>query len=270
MALPSELVLVRHGQSEGNIAYRASKTGDNSYYTEGFRDRHSSGWRLTDKGISQAISAGEWIKSNISTHFDRYYTSSYVRAMETAAYLDLPDATWFKDFSLREADWGALEAMTDEERRARYPDVFRAKELNSFYSSSPGGESIANLAETRVEKILGTLHRECDDKKVILVSHGLVMWAFRVRLERMDDAEYIRLEGSRDPKNIIHNCQILHYTRHNPDNGELSPYLNWMRSVCPWDTRKSSNIWIPIDRKKYTNEDLLKEAGRLERLITSA
>jgi len=71
-----------------------SETGDLSAYTPEFKKKHSSTYRLTDKGVEQAKVTGAWIRENIGDTFDRYYTSEYVRAMETAAYLGLPNARW--------------------------------------------------------------------------------------------------------------------------------------------------------------------------------
>src|SRR3989338_6760651 len=92
--LPIDLIFIRHGQSEGNVANKASRKGDNSFFTPEFRDRHSRSFRLTDKGISQAKAAGKWIRKNIPMPFDRFYVSDYVRAKETAACLDLEAAQW--------------------------------------------------------------------------------------------------------------------------------------------------------------------------------
>jgi hypothetical protein len=69
---PLELVLVRHGQSEGNEAVARSQHGDLSAYTPEFKNKHSSTYRLTDKGIQQAKVAGQWIRENIGDKFDRY------------------------------------------------------------------------------------------------------------------------------------------------------------------------------------------------------
>ena len=91
MALPMDLVLVRHGQSEGNIAKRRSEAGDNSAFTPEFRKRHSSSLRLTGRGRSQAQMAGIWLRNEFPD-FDRYLVSEYLRAMETAAHLSLPGA----------------------------------------------------------------------------------------------------------------------------------------------------------------------------------
>ncbi|GAB5037901.1 Hypothetical protein NocV09_12100080 [Nannochloropsis oceanica] len=108
-----ELVLVRHGQSEGNVAYRRSLAGDHSLYSGEFLRRHSSKWRLTDLGRQQAEIAGEWLRNEIpGKSFDRFYVSEYIRCMETAARLNIPDARWFAEVFLRERDWGHILVYT--------------------------------------------------------------------------------------------------------------------------------------------------------------
>lgn len=59
--LPIDIVLVRHGESEGNYAQERSKKGDQSFWTEQFRRRHTSKYRLTSLGRKQAHIAGEWV-----------------------------------------------------------------------------------------------------------------------------------------------------------------------------------------------------------------
>jgi len=85
---PIDLVLIRHGQSEGNLAQARSDKGDDGLWNvQDFKERHTSRYRLTTAGVKQAKQAGDWVKENITTQFDRYYCSEYVRAMETAAHL---------------------------------------------------------------------------------------------------------------------------------------------------------------------------------------
>src|ERR1700675_4535998 len=98
MSLPINLVLVRHGQSEGNAAKRRSEKGDHTAYSEEFKDRHSSSFRLTDKGKQQAVAAGQLLETLFPKGFDRYYTSEYARAKETAALLAIPEAKWYPNF----------------------------------------------------------------------------------------------------------------------------------------------------------------------------
>jgi len=268
MTMPIDLVLVRHGESEGNLANKLSRQGDHSAFTEKFKDRHSSQWRLTDKGIRQAEAAGKWIMENINKGiFDRHYVSEYIRAQETAARLNLPDAIWGREFYLRERDWGQLDQMSHEERMRRFADELKRRERDGFYWAPSGGESMAGSC-LRMERIFDTLHRECSDKSVIIVCHGGIMLSIKVRLERMTQDRFYNLEQSRDSFDQIHNCQILHYTRRDPETGRLAKYANWVRSVCPWDMSLSWNDWMEIQRKKYTNKELLAEIEKVPRILS--
>ena len=258
MGMPIDLFLTRHGKSEGNLATALSKKGDDSMFTPEFLSRHSSTWRLVPEGIEQAKAAGNWIKANFGAFFHRYYVSDYDRAKETAAWLGLPGAEWMVSFYLRERDWGELDVMPHEERKRKFAENLRRKEIDPFYWKPSNGEPMPTVC-LRIEKTLETLHRECDMESAIMVIHGEVMWGMRYLFERMTHADIMRFERSKDPRDKIHNGQIIHYTRRDPMTGEIAPYLNWMRSICPTDLSLSYNNWQPIIRRKFSNEDLLQE-----------
>jgi len=268
MAMPVDLVLVRHGESEGNAAKRRSERGDNRHRDEHFLSRSTSSWRLTDKGVEQAKAAGVWLRSAFPEGFGRYYASEYLRALETAAELDLPGATWMIDYNLRERDYGALDLLSTEERQEQFPQYMRMREIDPFFWTPPGGESVANVAYGRLGWLLDTLHRECSEAKVIAVVHGEVMWALRTRLERFTHQRYLELDRSKDPNDQIWNCQILHYTRRNPKTGEIGPYLGWFRMTRPMFPNFPS-LWQPIVRRRYSNDDLRLMVGQQERRIAS-
>ena len=272
MGMPKNLILERHAESEGNKARCFSKKGDDSLYTPEFRNRHNSLFHLTDRGIEQAKTVAkwmredEWIRNNIGSYFFRYYTSSYIRALETAGYLDLPNASWFMEPNLRERDWGEMDITSDEERRTVFAESMRRRKLESFLWAPVGGESMAQVG-MRTDRVMQTLHRECDGEDVIVVCHGETMTSFRVNIERIPPERFHEINSSRHPFDQINNCQILHYTRVNPETRELAPYLNWMRSVCPWDTKRSSNEWAPIVRPRYTNKELFAIAAQYPRIV---
>src|SRR3989344_2554530 len=115
--LPIDIVLVRHGQSEGNKANKYSRKGDNKFFTPEFLDKHSRVFRLTDRGINQALAAGEWLRANVPIPFDRFYVSDYIRAKETAGYLRLHNATWRVEFHLRERDMASMDNCPDDEKK---------------------------------------------------------------------------------------------------------------------------------------------------------
>ncbi len=260
--MPRNLVFVRHGESEGNVANHASRNGDDSYLTPEFRARHTSDWDLTPRGVEQAAAAKEWLDREFPDGFGRCVVSDYRRARHTAGLLGIPNAEWYVDYYLRERDYGDLDAHTHAERLRLFQAVLDRRAAQSFYWRPPNGESMADLC-LRFDRALDTFHRECADKDVVVVCHGEVMWAARLRLERLDMADWLRLDASKAPRDRIHNCQILHYTREDP-TGEAtaSDRLGWFRSVCPSDPSLSSNEWQRIVRKKITNEELLESARR--------
>ena len=268
-----DLILVRHGESEGNVARRLSLQGDHRLYEGEFLNRHSSLWRLTDRGRAQARSAGKWLQEEFQEipGFSRHYTSEYLRAMETAALLELPNnPEWFAEVFLRERDWGQLDLMSQEERIANFSQELRRRDRDRFFWLPPGGESLAMVA-MRVDRFLAMLNRECSNENVIVVCHGEVMWSFRLRLERMSQAQFHALGRSKDPHDRIHNGQILHYTRRNPNDGnDVRSAFHWYRSVCPWDKTLASPKWTRFHRTVYTSEMLLQESRRVKRLIPNS
>lgn len=270
MTMPLDLILVRHGESEGNLAKKKHREGEgDTPYTPEFCQRHNSALRLTDLGIEQAKMAGLWLKKNVlDTPFNRHYVSEYIRAKETAAHLDLPNAKWYAEFYLGEQNIGALDMVPEDEWDDLFPEWMEHRRLDPFYFSVPGGESMVELC-LRIDRVIDTLHRECEGKRVIITCHGRVMWAFRIRLERLSPTQYLHLEESDDPRDKINNCQILHYSRHNPGIAEVLPYYEWMRSVCPSDLSRSSNVWRKIERRTYTNDDLHVQVIKKPRFLAN-
>lgn len=270
MPLPIDLVLVRHGQSEGNLAKRRSEEGDNGAYSPEFRERHTAEFRLSPKGQEEANQAGVWIRKelhNSTNVFNRFYVSEYIRAIETAGLLQLPGATWFTEPYLSERDWGNMDALPVDEREEKFGDALRDRDKQPYFWAPPNGESYMALC-LRIDRILSTLHRECGDKRVIIVCHGEVMWAFRLRLERMSQHRFRELHLSDNSVDRIRNCQILHYSRRHPETGQLDKYLNWLRMVRPTDDNPVLLDWSEISRPRYSNEDLLERANRIPILVS--
>jgi NAD+ kinase len=195
---------VRHGESEGNVALEHSRSGDHSDYTGEFLERHSSLWRLTDQGREQSIVAGHWLRDNGFAHFDCHYTSEYLRAMETAALLDLPDARWRPEVMLRERDMGKYDLASQEIRSTAFAEeeLRRRREraaASTLFWAPPGGESLAHVVH-RVDSVLLFLNRRFAGRRVVLICHGEVMWAFRMRFERLSQLRYRELQARSSPR----------------------------------------------------------------------
>lgn len=244
-----EFTLVRHGESEGNLAFNASVAGDHSLYSGPFMQRHSSFWRLTDRGREQALITGEWMKANMDVRFDGLFSSEYLRAMETAALLGLPGARWRPEVMLRERDWGEYDLMSQQERRAAYQQYEARRRRESLFWAPPGGESLAQVIQ-RVDSMLLFTNRRFGGGRALMVAHGEVMWAFRLRFERLTQLRYREMQADPQVHDRIHNCQVLTYSRRCPETGELYPDFRFMRSVCPWDLSLTPSEWRSIDRSR--------------------
>jgi broad specificity phosphatase PhoE len=263
--LPVDLILVRHGQSEGNVANKASRGADNSFFTPAFRERHSRDFRLTDRGIQQAVAAGVWLRKNVLQPLDRFYVSDYIRAKETAAYLELPSALWRQEFHLRERDKALMDNLPADEQERLFALEQKQYALDPFLSyPAGGGESIANLCSRLKSTMLSHWAERWPNSHVVCVCHGHVMRAFQLELEGLSHDDFLRLDTSRDFEDKIRNCQIFWYTRRDLSTGEETEHLTGRRSVCPWDPNGDYG-WKQFKRKKLTNAELLAEAHRYPR-----
>lgn len=272
MSMPNHLVLVRHGLSEGNFAHSKLREGDLEYFDENFRERPGHEWRLMPQGVEQARQAGKWIQEHIIDKyglpgFDRYFYSPHRRTRETAAQLNLPHAGWRLNRMLRERSWGEIEDLDQLQHQQLYARNYSWQKRDKLNWAPPGGESIVQISDGRVRDFFDTLHREHDQKNinsVIAVTHGEWMWAAKLALEYLFNEEWE--EKTSDPIEHINNCQIVHYTRLNPDTGEQAEYLKWMRSVNAGDGESGPGEWRESSRKILSNEELLKQVKELPRL----
>src|SRR3989344_6399855 len=271
---PVDLILVRHGQSEGNLAIKSSKEGDNKFFTPEFRNRHSRAFRLTDKGIKQAEAAGRWIRDNIPMPLDRFYVSDYIRAKETAAHLNLPAAEWREEFHLRERDHSVTDNLPIDEKQALFAREQKQYELDPFLSyPAGGGESIASLCLRLKAGTITHWARECYDKRIVVVCHGHVMRALQLEYEDLGHDDFLRLDSSENSADKIRNCQILWYKRRDPDTGKIErQHLVAVRSICPLNSETGlveDFGWRRMPRRRFTTQDLLSEVERYPRHVNN-
>jgi broad specificity phosphatase PhoE len=261
MSMPRNLFLVRHGESEGNVVNKKFKeTGDESLFSENFLNIHESQYNLTERGVLQATAAGQWFEKN-PISFDRMLVSNNNRAMQTAAYLNLPEAQWMIDFNLRERENGLFNVLSPAQRYAGGTDQQKFHDSQSFLFRPPQGESMADVAQ-RIKIILDTLARECDGKDVIIVCHGHVIRTFRIILERMSLSQSNDYLTTEEEWGRVPNCAIVHYTRLNPEinSNVLDAHFNWMRIIRPAGGGPLEDQFSFIKRKKYSSQELLDEA----------
>ena len=135
--LPSTLWLVRHGQSEGNVAHStAEAAGATAIQIEG-RDVDVP---LSALGERQALALGAWFARQPQERRPTVVLSSpYARARRTAQLVaDAAGLTPFdsrsSDERLREKEFGALNRLTRAGILVHFPEEARRRaEIGKFY-----------------------------------------------------------------------------------------------------------------------------------------
>jgi broad specificity phosphatase PhoE len=268
MTMPRNLVFIRHGQSEANVRQQASKAGEDVPYTDEYMTIPDRSWRLTARGVQQAITAGAWLNEQFPA-FDRHIVSPYTRTRETAGHLQLTGAQWEENRAVRERGWGEIDSISRAMFAEKYPENYRLYKKDPIYWAPPAGESIAVMSENRVRNLLNTLHRENSEDDVAVQTHGEYMWGARLTLERLSDEEYMELDE--DPSQRMHNCMVLRYTRVDPVTQKLAPRLSWLQRAWPveedgvWTMKVTP--WMYFERTRYTSADLLSKAEVLPRVL---
>ena len=188
---PSRIILVRHGESVGNV--------DKSIYNT----IPDYALQLTDRGHQQAADAGVEISKLINGGDLMCYVSSYTRTKQT--YQDIiknVDAKSIKirtDPRIREQEWrGNLGSFCDDFETER-------DDFGHFFYRFPNGESCADVYD-RISNFLDTLFRDFEKPdypdNVLIVTHGMAMRVFLMRWFNLPVEQFERL---RNPKN----CQLV-------------------------------------------------------------
>lgn len=258
-----DLVSIRHGQSEGNLAhYEADQNANVDYFTNEFRDVPGVRWRLTEHGHEQVAVAGKWIVDNVlpeleRASFDEAFTSPYTRAIQTAAGLAIPGIIWNEpEPKIRERDWGDIESIPTSEYMSSAMFALNAIRRRSDYLnwSPPGGESIVQVME-RIEKFLDDIADTANPKAFLLSTHGEALTSTRGVVEQVRTGYRLsRLKTRKHQK--LDNTSIVWHTDKNPHTGSRSGQLDWYRIANPYNGTDTG--WQRIIRRRYTNQELLE------------
>jgi len=195
----SELWLVRHGESTGNVAAtRAERAGEDEVGVP-TRDADTP---LSDTGREQAAALGaHWSRAQALP--DTLWCSPYLRARETArialdgAGLRLRTRV---DERLRDRELGVVDGLTSHGMRARFPqEAARRDHLGKFYYRPPGGESWTDVA-LRLRSVLRDI-QDGPGERVLIVAHDAVIWLLRYILEELDEESLFALIGRSNVRN---------------------------------------------------------------------
>ncbi len=202
-----KLVLLRHGESEWNLANRFT------------------GWKdvdLTPNGIKQAESAGELLRA-AGFEFDQAYTSVLKRAIKTFNIAaDIMDQSWLpikRSWRLNERHYGALQGLNKAETAAKYGDEQVHIWRRSYATPPPklDWDDERNVASDRryqkltkeqiplgeclkdtVERVLPYWHQHIAPdlkagKRLIITAHGNSLRSLVQYLDKVSEDEILKL-----------------------------------------------------------------------------
>ena len=180
---PKRIILVRHGESGGNV--------DRMTYCS----TPDSRIPLTERGFAQARSAGQQIRKLVGNESTRFFFSPYIRTRQTLlaileAFEGIPVQTTSEP-RLREQDFGNYQNPESMEKA-----FVERQKFGRFYYRFPDGESGTDVFD-RVCDLWSSLYRVMDSpgresrdlrtgapvsetlaKNYVLVTHGLLMRIF--------------------------------------------------------------------------------------------
>ena len=210
VAVPTRLVLVRHGESVGNIAATRADREGALRVDVATRDADTP---LSERGREQARALGVWLADvPADERPEVVWCSPYLRARQTAelameaAGLDLPVRL---DERLRDRELGVLDRLTWRGVQELHPEeAERRRHLGKMYHRPPGGESWADVA-LRVRSALGDLQPRDAGRRVLVVVHDAVVMLLRYVLEELTEDELMAVIRERS----VRNASLTHLER---------------------------------------------------------
>ncbi len=206
---PEQLIIVRHGQSAGNIA--------REFANEAALDRIALDNRDADVPLSvlgreQAQALGHWFAERPAERPQVLLSSPYKRALETAELFRaaggaLPDVAICFDERLREKEFGILDGLTTSGVANVFPDQAEFRRLlGKFYHRPPGGESWCDVI-LRLRSVLDTISLHFAGQRVMIFTHQVVVLCLRYIIENLDEQGILQIDREAD----VANCAITQY-----------------------------------------------------------
>jgi broad specificity phosphatase PhoE len=213
----TELVLVRHGESQGNVAATLAHEAGAHVINVPARDADVE---LSDTGRDQALALGRLLSEFPEDQRTAVWSSPYARARQTAE-LAVHSGGWptavLVDERLRDRELGILDMLTSAGVEARLPEeAERRRWLGKFYYRPPGGESWADVA-LRLRSLLADLDRRHPGEGILLVCHDAVILLIRYILEGLTERELLDIAAT----STILNASVSRFIR----PGGTGPWL---------------------------------------------
>src|SRR5689334_1356719 len=237
--------LVRHGQSQGNIARDAA---DESGAHEIDIDVRDVDVPLSALGEQQAEAAGRWFAAlPVEERPEIILSSPYVRAKQTSEIicksgaLSGGPARAIVDERLREREFGIFDRLTTLGIREKFPEeAAHRRRLGKFYHRPPGGESWADVI-LRLRSMMNTINLHYCDRRVVVVCHQVVVLCFRYILEELDEAQILAI----DRQSEVLNCGICQYDFEHDHKGHCVPDLTLWNYGAPLEVEGAAKTSEP-------------------------
>jgi probable phosphoglycerate mutase len=207
---PNILWLVRHGESAGNLARDRAHAAGIARIDITERDVDVP---LSPRGREQSAALGAWFAGlRPNRRPEVILVSPYQRAVSTAEIIREFCATDIErplviDERLREKEFGILDRLTRPGIEQIYPEQAELrKHVGKFYHRPPGGESWCDVI-LRLRSALHTLSLHHAGKRVLIVSHQVVVLCFRYLLENLNEKELLAIDAQGD----VANCSVTDY-----------------------------------------------------------
>jgi broad specificity phosphatase PhoE len=153
----TQITLVRHGQTDWNLARRYQGQMDIPLNEEGFRQARELSVLLADEV------------------FDVIYSSDLQRARQTAEILQLGrHIPLITDQRLREIAFGQWEGAYFPDMLRDFPERFAISQKDPSISLAPGGESVLEVSR-RTSAFADEISLLYPNGKILVVTHGMAL-----------------------------------------------------------------------------------------------
>lgn len=198
MGWPKRIVLVRHGESEGNAR---GKDEQSRLLVANHR------FSLTERGRKQACAVELAIRVKYGMP-DVCFVSTFRRTQETLQLM-FPETPSVVDSRLNELWRGIWHTMSEEAICARFPEETAIREREGwFHYRPPGGQSCQDV-ELSIHSFTAFLREMYDGRYVFISAHGnwLILFTRIVQSLDVEEAERrYRMKHYRNGSMAVYEC----------------------------------------------------------------
>jgi len=193
----NKIVLIRHGQTEWNVAGRRQGHGDSPLTSLGRQQAHAIGKSLYESRV---------LKLNTDI-----VCSPIGRAVATADLIcrvaSIPAREIELDSRLKEVDHGGWEGLTKDQIELKYPGEIEKRLANHWNYVFPNGESYQALS-IRVKDWLSTISNRLT---VVVVTHDMVSRVIRKEYLGLTQSECLSLHHNQSGYFILERGKCSRY-----------------------------------------------------------